>query len=261
MLAVGACQVLRHGPSHVVGVQSGIFGDGRWKMSALDWHRVLLGEVNVGFLGEVAARTLMAYIVVFLFLKIAGRRGVRQLSLFELVVILTLGSAAGDVTFYEDVPILPVLMVFIAMISFYRLTTFLIERSSRFGEWLEGKPFLIIRDGVFELAALQSGNITHAEFLMELRLRGVEHLGQVRLGILEVNGDVSLYFHDREDVRPGLSILPPDHRLSLTKIERDDLYACEYCGHLETLGAQQEVPCPRCSKRVWSKALCNPRAN
>jgi len=230
-------------------------------MQAFDWHRVLLGEVNMGFLGEVVARTLMAYVVVFLFLKIAGRRGVRQLSLFELVVILTLGSAAGDVTFYEDVPILPVLVVFVAMIIFYRLTTFLTERSGRFGEWLEGKPFLIIRDGVFELKALQSGNITHAEFLMELRLRDVEHLGQVRLGILEVNGDVSLYFHEREDVKPGLSILPPEHRVSLTKVDREDLYACEYCGHLETLRDQQAMPCPRCDNPVWSKALSNPRAS
>lgn len=229
-------------------------------MNSFDWHRILLDEVSVGFLGEVVARTLLAYVVVFLFLKIAGRRGVRQLSLFELVVILTLGSAAGDVTFYEDVPILPVIVVFIAMISFYRLTTFLTERSSRFGEWLEGKPALIIREGLFELAALQSGNITHAEFLMELRLRGVEHLGQVRLGILEVNGDVSLYFHERDDVVPGLSILPPDHRVSLAKVDAAGLYACEYCGQLEHLSPEQKLQCPRCGKHVWSKALCNPRA-
>lgn len=230
-------------------------------MSSFDWHRILLDEVSISFLGEVVARTLLAYIVVFLFLKIAGRRGVRQLSLFELVVILTLGSAAGDVTFYEDVPILPVIVVFIAMITFYRLTTFATERSSRFGEWLEGKPALIIRDGVFELPALQSGNISHAEFLMELRLRGVEHLGQVRLGILEVNGDVSLYFHEREDVTPGLSILPADHRISLAKAEGDGLYACEYCGHLEPLSNDQQLECPRCTGHVWSKALCNPRAS
>ncbi len=39
-----------------------------------------------------------------------GRRGVRQMSLFEVLIILTLGSAAGDVAFYDDVPMVPVLM-------------------------------------------------------------------------------------------------------------------------------------------------------
>lgn len=38
-----------------------------------------------------------------------GRRGVRQMSLFEVLIILTLGSAAGDVAFYDDVPMVPYL--------------------------------------------------------------------------------------------------------------------------------------------------------
>ncbi len=63
-------------------------------------------------MGEVALRSLYTFILVFLFLKITGRRGVRQMSLFEVLIILTLGSAAGDVAFYDDVPMLPVLVVF-----------------------------------------------------------------------------------------------------------------------------------------------------
>lgn len=43
---------------------------------------------------------------------------------------------------------------------------------------------------------------------MELRLNGVEQLGQVRLAILETNGQISVYFFENKDVKPGLSILP-----------------------------------------------------
>jgi uncharacterized membrane protein YcaP (DUF421 family) len=229
-------------------------------MKPFDWQRVLLDDVTWGFLGEVVARTVLAYVVVFIFLKIAGRRGVRQLSLFELVVILTLGSAAGDVTFYEDVPILPVIVVFIAMITLYRLTTLLSERISGFGAWLEGKPILIIRDGLFELQALEKGNITHAEFLMELRLNGAEHLGQIRLGILEVNGDVTLYFYDREQTRDGLSLLPQEHHEGFDGANHG-LFACNYCGHLAQLAAAAPQTCSRCQHKEWSRALSNPRPN
>lgn len=229
-------------------------------MSAFDWHRLLLNDNTPAFLAEVTARTLMAYVVVFVFLKIAGRRGVRQLSLFELVVILTLGSAAGDVTFYEDVPILPVITVFAAMICLYRLTTWLTERSSRFGEWLEGKPLVIIKQGRFEIETLDQGNISHDEFLMELRLHGVEHLGQVRLGILEVNGDVSVYFYERHEVRPGLSVLPPDCRTHEDHAHGPGLYACLHCGQLERMAQEQTLECPRCKYTLWSPALSNPRA-
>ncbi|SPW39848.1 membrane protein YcaP [Escherichia coli] len=65
--------------------------------------------------GEVALRSLYTFVLVFLFLKMTGRRGVRQMSLFEVLIILTLGSAAGDVAFYDDVPMVPVLIVFITL--------------------------------------------------------------------------------------------------------------------------------------------------
>lgn len=39
------------------------------------------------------------------FLRLSGKRGIRQLSLFELAIILCLGSAAGDPMFTKDLPI------------------------------------------------------------------------------------------------------------------------------------------------------------
>nr|WP_298140784.1 DUF421 domain-containing protein [uncultured Pseudomonas sp.] len=227
-------------------------------MSAFDWQRMLWDQTSVEFLAEVAVRTLLAYFVVFLFLKIAGRRGVRQLSLFELVVILTLGSAAGDVTFYEDVPLLPVFSVFVAMSLLYRLTTWLMNRFPRLQAWMEGRPFILIRNGSFELETLTQGNISHDEFLMELRQHGVEHLGQVRLGIVEVNGDVSLYFYDRDAIRPGLSVLPEAQRVLFTRAPGAMLAACNMCGALQQFEAGQQLKCSRCGHDRWCEALRTP---
>lgn len=229
-------------------------------MTAFDWPRMLLDDHPLAFLGEVMVRTLLAYAVVFIFLKVAGRRGVKQLSLFELVVILTLGSAAGDVTFYHDVPILPVLMVFVAMGIAYRLTTRLLSRYHHLQRWLEGEPFILIRDGRFELETLNKGNIAHDEFLMELRQGGVEHLGQVRLGIVEINGGVSLYFYEKDETRPGLPVLPPSLKAVHRQPEHDGLHACFHCGELATLRAGQGLACPRCSEECWVQALSNTRA-
>lgn len=83
------------------------FSQVRRSMRALKISQMLIGEFPLTFLLEVAVRVSAAFLAVFFFLKFSGRRGIRQLSRFELVVILTLGSAAGDVTFYEDVPLLP----------------------------------------------------------------------------------------------------------------------------------------------------------
>lgn len=59
-------------------------------MKAFDWQRMALDKVPVEFLAEVALRSLYTFVLVFIFLKITGRRGVRQMSLFEVLIILTL---------------------------------------------------------------------------------------------------------------------------------------------------------------------------
>lgn len=98
-------------------------------MKAFDLHRMAFDKVPFDFLGEVALRSLYTFVLVFLFLKMTGRRGVRQMSLFEVLIILTLGSAAGDVAFYDDVPMVPVLIVFITLALLYRLVMWLMAHS------------------------------------------------------------------------------------------------------------------------------------
>ncbi|WP_263597209.1 hypothetical protein [Pseudomonas fluorescens] len=67
------------------------------------------------------------------------------------------------------------------------------------------------------------------ELLPELRQRGVEHLGQVKLGLVETEGNISLFFYDEEDLRPGLSVLTVKHREEFKKSPAYGLYCCVNC--------------------------------
>jgi len=224
-------------------------------MFSFDWHRFLLNDQPATFLFEVVARVLIAYLVVFTFLKVSGRRGVRQLSLFELVVILTLGSASGDVTFYDDVPVLPVIMVFVVLLTLYRLTTMLTARSPRFSRLIQGDVITLIKQGLYVLESLDHLNISEDEFYMELRQSGVEHLGQIRLALVEVDGQLSIYFYNDDEMRAGLSVLPPEHRQDFDTVPHSGLYACTHCGQTQQIAGQQQAVCPRCQRQRWSVAL------
>lgn len=223
-------------------------------MKAFDWHRMALDKVPVDFLAEVALRSVYTFVLVFIFLKITGRRGVRQMSLFEVLIILTLGSAAGDVAFYDDVPMLPVLVVFITLALLYRLIMWLMGKSETLENLLEGKPIPVIEQGELAWKNLQAENMTEFEFFMELRINGVEQLGQVRLAILETNGQISLYYYADRDVKAGLCILPPPHNASFATIPRDDEYACVRCSAVLKLRAGDKQLCPRCANAEWSRA-------
>ena len=84
--------------------------------TSFDWQQLLLGGEKWGFLLETVLRTFFMFLIILTALRLLGKRGVKQLSVFELVVIIGLGSAAGDPMFYKDVGLLPALVVFIMLI-------------------------------------------------------------------------------------------------------------------------------------------------
>lgn len=114
-------------------------------MKAFDLHRMAFDKVPFDFLGEVALRSLYTFVLVFLFLKMTGRCGVRQMSLFEVLIILTLGSAAGDVAFYDDVPMVPVLIVFITLALLYRLVMWLMAHSENWKIYWKVSRLLLLK--------------------------------------------------------------------------------------------------------------------
>ena len=222
-------------------------------MKAFDLQRMAFDKVPPEFLGEVALRSLYTFVLVFLFLKITGRRGVRQMSLFEVLIILTLGSAAGDVAFYDDVPMVPVFIVFLSLALLYRLVMWLMSKSEKLEDLFEGKPVVIVEEGQLAWEKVQRANMTEFEFFMELRLNSVEQLGQVRLAIMETNGQISVYYYSDDEVKPGLCILPDNLIERFTTVPDAGEYACIKCSHLITMQAGSHQLCPRCANPEWTR--------
>ncbi len=223
-------------------------------MKAFDLQRMALDKAPPDFLWEVATRSLATFVMVFLFLKITGRRGVRQMSLFEVLIILTLGSAAGDVAFYDNVPMLPVLVVFVVMAALYRLAMWAMAHSEKLQDLLEGKPVIVVEDGELAWERLQSENMTEFEFFMALRVNGVEQLGQVKLAIMETDGQISTFFFPDDQVKPGLCILPEQCNERFKIMPHAGDYACVRCSEVVAMKAGDHQLCPRCAHPLWSKA-------
>lgn len=219
-----------------------------------EWSRVLWNDLPAVFLLEVLFRSVVMFIVLLVALRLVGKRGVRQLSIFEVVIIISLGSAAGDPMFYEDVGMLHAIMVFVAIIGLYRLVTWFMAKSLWFENLVEGKAIYLVRDGKFAFDDFKKESLSQDEFFAELRVRQVEHLGQVKYAILETNGDFSIIFYPDDEVRPGLPLLPDEFCRKSPHIQHAAVYACAFCGHTETL-APGEYCCPVCARNEWVRAL------
>jgi len=219
----------------------------------LDLERIFLNSLEFSYVLEILVRTLIMFIMVLVVLRLSGKKGVRQLSLFEVAIIISLGSAAGDPMFTKDIPIIPALIVFAVIIGLYRLIIWLAVKSERVETILEGNPEYIIEDGRFVLLDSNKSTFAKDEFLSEMRQQSIEHVGQVRVAVLETTGTVSFFYYSDEDVKPGLPVLPKPYSQMSPKITANGNYACAYCANVEQLIAP--ASCSRCKKDVWVPAI------
>ena len=220
----------------------------------INWESILFGSEGPAFLLEVMLRATAMFVIIVIGLRILGKRGVKQLSIFELVVILSLGSAAGDPMFYKDVGILSALMVFIIITALYTIITFFIGRSRWFEQLMEGKPVCLLKDGVFLIDNFRKEALGEDEFFSELRLQSVSHLGQVQEAIEERSGEISIFFYTDEEVRYGLPIMPDSLKTAVTQIDNAGYYACIFCGFSNYIEAIGSHTCPTCKKKELVKA-------
>lgn len=225
----------------------------------MDWKSFLLGEEDWSFLGETVLRTFVMFLVILLSLRVLGKRSISQLSVFELGVVIGLGSAAGDPMFYKDVGLLPCIIVFVMVVSLYRLLTFLINRSIKVEHFVEGRPVCIIDEGRFLPEEFKNEPIAHDELFAQLRHNSVAHLGQVQQAIIESNGQISLFYYPDEEVRYGLPIIPKLSDIKHKAVTEEGHYACESCSNTEKLAPAPRHQCPVCGCDTWIRAINNRR--
>lgn len=223
----------------------------------MDWANIFILDTTWAFAAEIAVRVTVMFIMIILFLRFTGKRGVRQLSIFELTIILSLGSIAGDPMFTKDLPLIQALLIMSIVICLYRLCTWLMMKYQPFEDLLEGTSLYIVEDGLLVLEKSEGGEMSHDEFFSEMRMQGVEHLGQVRVGLLETTGDFSLLLYPHDQVRYGLPLFPKQYKL-VDQINANEYYACMYCGYVDK-PLKVDQPCGRCQNKCigWAKAINN----
>lgn len=217
----------------------------------IDWNELILGSESWDFLLQIIFRTAVMFLTIIFGIRLLGKRGVKQLSIFELVVIIGLGSAAGDPMFYREVGLLSSIIVFAVIILFYSLVVYLIGKSKKIEILLEGKPVQLIENGVFAIENFKKEKLGSDEFFAELRMKSISHLGQIESAIEETSGEISVFFYEDEDVKYGLPVLLHSLEKSTTVFSEEKHYSCTFCGFTELKNPDTDNTCKNCGKHHW----------
>lgn len=220
---------------------------------AFDLHMLLLGEEEWNFIPEVLFRSAVMFFVALISMRLIGKRGIMQ-DVFELITIITLGSAAGDPMFYKKVGLLPAILVFATIILMYKIVNYVTAKSKALEHMVEGVHRQLIRDGRFTVEKIAESEMKKDNFLADLRIESVSQLGQVKTAYVESSGELSVFFYPDEEVKWGLPILPDLHAQQTVAITEPGTYACAFCGYVQPLAPAPQHACPVCSKDRWVKA-------
>lgn len=147
---------------------------------------------------EIVIRAAIAFIVLWLVTRAAGRSTLGELSSFELVLFIVLGDLVQQGITMEDRSLTGNLLAVFTMVILAVLLAFVNMRWPKIGKLTQGRPIILIRDGVLDRKALHHERIGLDELSMLARLDGVEDYSSIRLAILEANGKVSFFTHEAQ---------------------------------------------------------------
>lgn len=168
-------------------------------------------EVNIGLL---TIKVIVGFATLFFIIIITGRTSIYQLTPFHLVFVLVLGDLLGNTIYQDKIGIFH----FLYAVGLWTLLMLGIEfmtlknKSTR--SLLLGNPNIIIRDGVMDRKLLTKNKLDVNQVLSLLRQNNVFSVREVKYGILEANGQLSLLLQSKYQI-------PDKQDLNLPEIQVD----------------------------------------
>lgn len=217
--------------------------------------RILIASVPWIFLAEVIVRSAFMFVFALIIMRLLGRRAVDQLTSFDLLIIIALGSAMGDPMFYPDVALLWSVFAIGTITVCYRIQTALVNRFPRYEDLTEGAPVKIISNGILNSKAIRKHTPTQDEIFLLLRGKSIRSLGEIETAYLERDGSVSVFKFPPEKQNPGLPTISEDMIKELKshkageKVEGSAYYSCYKTG--ETAWMEKGSSFPYCEGDTW----------
>lgn len=177
-------------------------------VTPFDWQRLFIGTEPPLYFLEIIFRVFLIYSFAVFMLRYMGKRGRRQMSPFELVLVIALGSATGDSMLYPEVPILYAWLIITVIVG---LDWFLSQLQFHFWKvnvFLEGSPRMLVREGKILEDNLQKEHLRREELLTLLREQKVANTGEIEYAFLEQTGNLGIVNPDKGKAFEGESTYP-----------------------------------------------------
>lgn len=151
-------------------------------------------------IGITIGTSAVSIVVLFLLTKLMGSKQVSQMTAFDYIIGITIGSVAAELATDLEEPTQPLTALIIYGLAAFGISV-LTSKSIRARGAVTGRPLILLEDGVIFRENLKKARLDLNEFLTYSRISGYFDLNQVQTAVFEHNGVVS--FLPKEPYRPA----------------------------------------------------------
>lgn len=136
--------------------------------------------------------SIFSLTALFFLTKITGKRQMSQLSVFDYVNGITIGSIAAEMaTELENSVLYPLTAMVIYSLSDV-LLSYISDKNMKVRSFIEGKPSVLFENGSFDYKLLKRTQYDISEIFAECRVQGYFDFSDVQTIIAEHNGKLSI---------------------------------------------------------------------
>lgn len=141
---------------------------------------------------DIALRSTAVYVFMLVAIRLTGKKELSQLNTTDVVLILLISNAVQNAMVGSDSSLLGGLVAAAMLfILNYILKKFLFK-NKRLRDLIFDKPKVLIHDGKLDFDMLSKLDISDEELSEAMREHGVDHYRDVKLAMLEVDGNISI---------------------------------------------------------------------
>ncbi len=141
---------------------------------------------------EILIRSAVSFGVLLLFTRLTGRKQLSQITFFDYIVGITIGSITATVSVDRTIPEIDGIIAIAVWCGLPIIIGYVALKSIVFRTFIDGKPRIIIQRGEILRENMKKEKYNMGDLFMQLRDKDIFDISQVEFAILEPNGTLSV---------------------------------------------------------------------
>ena len=146
---------------------------------------------------DIVIRSATVYLFMVIALRIFGKKELSQLNTADVILILLISNAVQNAMVGNNTTLWGGIAAASILFTINFILKKLMYRYKKFSEFMLEKPEILIHNGNLDFKILSKLNITSDELKEAMREHGIEYFADVKLAMLEIDGNISIITGDK----------------------------------------------------------------